>query len=61
MRIRFGIFPSPAVEDLEVTMTAVEAADEALKNAGADRVDVERRERQGRVACAGFSVRATPD
>lgn len=29
MGLRFGIFPSPAVEDLEVTMTAVEIADSA--------------------------------
>ena len=28
MQLRFGIFPSPAVEDLEVTMTAVEVADD---------------------------------
>lgn len=29
MQLRFGIFPSPASEDLETTMTAVEIADEA--------------------------------
>ena len=29
MELRFGIFPSPAVEDLETTMTAVETADSA--------------------------------
>ena len=29
MRLRFGIFPSPAVEALEETMTAVEVADRA--------------------------------
>ena len=29
MELRFGIFPSPAVEDLEATMTVVEAADDA--------------------------------
>ena len=29
MELRFGVFPSPAVEDLEATMTAVEAADDA--------------------------------
>lgn len=28
MRLRFGIFPSPAVGDLEVTLAAVEAADD---------------------------------